>query len=1483
MPRQVLRSQTRFGSFYRAMLSKPHKGLEAPLTAPLWPMPLPYDFGGKSCNDVDNKAESFKRAINLQVAVLNYLHMNGAELPPPWICGKKTLSAAQWSVVHRLERLSDAWNQMDVIRADDMGRVAAKQERQEQALADLTNLATSVVSEAKKYQRISKRVESSKRPENKPTVIGHLHGSDLVGAQQIIADRIKMEGDPVFDPVPFLHGKTKELYVEPFSSGISPDDLVDKPPRVRIHATTVEKIKLLKLLETTGRLAFRGANDVVEGWGSGMFCVCKNTKVDRLILDGRPANMLQHTPNEYIMTMASSSSALLGLHLKPNEKLIMSGDDLSNFFYTFKVNDKRTSRNFLDWKIPISIAKQFDSFPSSLCGEKYVYACLSTLAMGDSAACEYAQTSHLAMALQSNSLRPEELLTIHGRTPRGHFVGGIIIDDICFLEKVPIHMEQSLIASQRRQCMHGMYERVGLQAHPDKGFSDEELASFWGADIDGREGLVRGSLCRAASLVWITTQVARLGFCSVGLLEVLCGGYVSLFTYRRRMLSLLDWMYSVQSGLDQSAVVELPPQCIEELWTIAILCPLAVTDLRASFHNRVFMVDASSWGDAVVSSALPEGLQDEIHRHCLVKSCWTRLLSPFRALQRSKGILPPQEELPGDQEPYTEHPVWEVAARGLQYHLEWKQRAKAGRHINVGELRSFVKAEAIAGMQHQGDIRIPIGSDSQVSLGATVKGRSASVCLNQVLRQSLPYQLGLGIYSCGGYVRSAHNPSDDPTRGKELREPDIELPTWWVEAGKGNYDELDEFLEDCSLGPHDISGYPPLNRLSAIDTETFDKPFTQQKFSRDKAVRHKLRLRAMQKQTDSDRLLDRSTKEDGFQQKSESVFDPDLIAMVESFGKDQIILHPDCPWPPTEPGFLDVYSGRKGFAKASIRYGAKWVVTIDIDDGPQCDVLDAAVRRKLLRLIGSGIFEHVSCAPVCGSFSRAITPPVRSREFPRGIPGVSAKKQLKIDEGNQHSLFVAHVVKLCNKMKIAFWIENPFLSHLWYQPEWLELQPMLKANFFGCDFCRYGAPWRKRTRFYVGRRSLLCGMTKYCSGGHRHVLLRGRAKGKSACMTKLAEPYPRRLCLHLAHSVCSKLGRYHGPQTLTCGCDHRRIGEAKNPGPARRAGNLGRDPSAIDRVELVRPETLAIGKAHWDKFMNWIREQLDEATIHSLWLNHGILSAFLASYGKHWYGVGGALFNLRHLYIYAQRNHPGLRNHMQECWNVVSKWEELEPVEHRRPVPVALLRAMVVLALSWGWNRVAAVLLISFHGCCRPGEVLTALRRALILPEDVGATKGSACFLRICKPKPGRRGMGRVQHVKIQDPSISVFLSHVLSPLLSTEYIYPGTSGAFRTRWNKLLLSLGIPLSTKITPGCLRAGGTVELYKQGMPIMDILWRLRLKNLETLQHYLQEISTDITMIDFPAPTRLLIQNMSFIFDHFISHFCCDTGEVQYARN
>lgn len=99
-------------------------------------------------------------------------------------------------------------------------------------------------------------------------------------------------------------------------------------------------------------------------------------------------------------------------------------------------------------------------------------------------------------------------------------------------------------------------------------------------------------------------------------------------------------IYASQAGRDRRAVVRLSQDAVDELWSLSILAPLAVTNLRASYCDRIFMVDASNWGDAVVEAPLEGGVAEEIHSHGLNRSCWTKLLTPYNAMLRGKGCLP---------------------------------------------------------------------------------------------------------------------------------------------------------------------------------------------------------------------------------------------------------------------------------------------------------------------------------------------------------------------------------------------------------------------------------------------------------------------------------------------------------------------------------------------------------------------------------------------------------------------------------------------------------------------------------------------------------------------------------------------------------------------------------------------------------------------------------------------------------------------------
>ncbi len=96
-------------------------------------------------------------------------------------------------------------------------------------------------------------------------------------------------------------------------------------------------------------------------------------------------------------------------------------------------------------------------------------------------------------------------------------------------------------------------------------------------------------------------------------------------------------------------------------------------------------------------------------------------------------MLEPEDELPGVG--LTSHPLWSYLARGLEYEEVWVAEDFGQPHINLLELKAFLKEERRLCCLHQQKRCLP-GLDSQVCLGALVKGRSSSPSINRALRCS---------------------------------------------------------------------------------------------------------------------------------------------------------------------------------------------------------------------------------------------------------------------------------------------------------------------------------------------------------------------------------------------------------------------------------------------------------------------------------------------------------------------------------------------------------------------------------------------------------------------------------------------------------------------------------------------------------------------------------------------------------------------------
>ena len=264
-----------------------------------------------------------------------------------------------------------------------------------------------------------------------------------------------------------------------------------------------------------------------------------------------------------------------------------------------------------------------------------VAASLATLAMGDTNSVSFGQASHVGLALASGAVSVSQLLTLRGRLPRSPLCLGIVIDDLVVLERVARGQALDLAACHSPRVvalLKHAYSSAKLPTHPKKSFFMDKVAHFWGADVFGKLGLAQPSWTRLIPLAFITLAAASLPTLSISLLETLAGSWISVLTFRRRALCLLQEVQHLRSS---SGLVEATCSLRRELFTLCALAPLVCTDMRAATSGYLVASDASDDLGAFVSAQVAYPLARELRRHTPAKGLWAsfcRLVRPYFAV-----------------------------------------------------------------------------------------------------------------------------------------------------------------------------------------------------------------------------------------------------------------------------------------------------------------------------------------------------------------------------------------------------------------------------------------------------------------------------------------------------------------------------------------------------------------------------------------------------------------------------------------------------------------------------------------------------------------------------------------------------------------------------------------------------------------------------------------------------------------------------------
>ena len=314
---------------------------------------------------------------------------------------------------------------------------------------------------------------------------------------------------------------------------------------------------------------------------------------------------------------------------------------------------------------------------------------------------------------------------------------------------------------------------------------------------------------------------------------------------------------------------------------------------------------------------------------------------------------------------------------------------------------------------------------------------------------------------------------------------------------------------------------------------------------------------------------------------------------------------------------------------------------------------------------------------------------------------------------------------------------------------------------------------------------------------------------------------------------------------------------------ARRVARAG---ISLDATRKVDAGTQHLGANACAGFMCWLADCGIRAPLWQLASCPQLLDRLAVAYGQLLFDECEALYVFRHLLTAFQRRHAEVRRRIPRSWDVVTNWEEIEPVVHRKPIPLLLLRALVAVALCQGQWRLAVVLLSVYFGITRANEVTEATRDRFLLPLQVGSGLREI-IIHHPAPKTRRRG-ARTQYSTIEDEQAVNVVERLLHPLAAKEPIYAGGARAFKKAFDSLLAQLSVQPGI-YSPACMRGGGACAFDKATRDISTLAWRMRIQNQQTLTHYLQEVAYANSLAELSSAARAQISTAARVYDAVVS--------------
>ena len=1446
MVSSVFRTRTPFAAFVRSAIHLSRDPCVS--TSPAFPIPLPhcgvFDRMPSGLSLRQRSRIHFKRAVVITILALDFWWSGNRFVDP--ILLKRSPSASQKQIIKRV---------VDFMQADGPKipfEVALAGRRSPQLIARLSELSDALTSAGVRgcpYDRtfegrdVVVPADNSVLPELEPY-------------RSLDFNRLRVVGEGHFDPSPFLEDDLCMAYLNPDS--LLHPGIPDEKDIPCLRDSQQEIVGLMHLWDSRGLLVLH-EHDVPSLFPHEcvrIFNCYKNVDCDRQIGDRRGRNFCE-------MRLQGPSKRLpagpdvFEMFLDVGERIHVSVSDRRDFYHQFRTTYVRAISNTIGPGIPAELVADTAAYSAlmirkaNLSSSRHsvgdglfashrfpkvsrrkpsmVYGAFGSILQGDHGGVEYACQSHEGL-LHSVGLLQDDARVVADRPFRGSsLMQGLVIDDFFAVSKVPSnHVGTTPDEDVIREAIK-VYDREKIGGSPSKDLFGERSAKVIGAHINGSDRALSRGICplgapssKRYAIAWITLQLCALAYTTDVLHVCLLGGWVSLLTYRRPLMSILSASFKLvdSSLIDPGSpkIVALPRIVANELTLVALLVCLAVSDLRAPASLKLFSTDASLTKGAICSTDVDKEFSQFLWKVSRSKGAYHRLLTPLQTLSLRLGLT---EEVGDD--------VVVPVSRPLAFCYDFLEIFSGASVVSaaVSALGFVVGPPVDLSICEEYNMEW-VHVVSWITFMLASKRLLAIMCEPPCTSFSLMRRPALRSRLCpfGFRVRDRQTYLGNLLMCRSLQILRIALINGASAILETPFSALTRHLP-----PYKHLLNEPGVSMCRIDSCMYGSI-------------HLKSFRMMGVNLDMSELEVRCSRDhphvvvEGIYTKASATYTPGLAdALARTFAKAIVKFKKD-----VSDLEKPLVKGLESQVINSLALSADWAVdrTWTFRRNAHINILELSALEKLATmLVQTGSSQRVVSMADSFVVSAAAA---KGRTSSVGLaPTLRRYNALCVAGG----LFI-NVPFVPTRLNVA---DDPtrlvalrstsgsFDVKAWPLPDLYKLAALPKLRRWCSNWVRFvlslvgssALDWSDRSTF---RQSRVGSLSSGYLGLDFDSTLGYPGEGPVTLF---------RLCLLCPSFVCwpwTSVAPFAMVKLAGAVLVPRNVADL-----ARQRRRLQQPPLPKGRPVL---ETTSLNREElFRAFSTWCTSQgiPIETLLEAALYNVEEINAVLAAYGKALYGAGRPYGHFAETINSLVSQRPVLRRNLQQAWDYAFAWVKAEPPTHHLACPWQVLLAILATAMMWGWPKVAGMCALCFGGILRTGEALNAYRYDLLLPSDTYGTNSYA-LLAISEPKT-RYSAARHQSSKIDSPDLLRVLTLAFGGLSSREKLWPMSGQTLRNRFKAILMALNLsyihPGMQMLDLASLRPGGATWLLQVTEQSEIVRRRGRWVTTKVMEVYLQEVS------------------------------------------